>query len=123
MDHICLVLPIIPGKTEEARTFMRELENEYKADYAQSEERIGITNELWYLAQVPDGDQLVAYMESPDFGNALSLFSQSQDEFDLWFKRRLAEATGLDLNNPPPDLQLPQLLSHYTADAPIKPIA
>jgi hypothetical protein len=33
-------------------------------------------------------DLLVSYMESPDFANALRLFSASQDEFDLWFKRR-----------------------------------
>jgi hypothetical protein len=121
MDHICLVLPILPGNTENAREFMRELENENKADYAASEERIGITKELWYLAQVPGGDQLVAYMESPDFGNALRLFSQSQDDFDLWFKRRLAEATGLDLNDPPPGLQLPALLSRYSAGEVVTP--
>jgi hypothetical protein len=60
------------------------------------------------------GDQFVAYMESPDFGQALSLFSGSQDEFDLWFKRRLADSTGLDLNTPPSG-PLPELLSSYSA--------
>ncbi len=37
MDQICLVLPILPGKTEDARAFQRELETERKADYARSE--------------------------------------------------------------------------------------
>jgi hypothetical protein len=81
---------------------MRELEGERKADYDRSERRIGITKEVWYLARTPGGDQFVAYMESGDFGRALALSSQSQDEFDLWFKRRLAGSTGLDLNTPPP---------------------
>jgi hypothetical protein len=45
-------------------------------------------------------------METNDFAHALRLFSQSQDEFDVWFKRRLAEATGVDLNNPP-EMTLP----------------
>jgi hypothetical protein len=54
-------------------------------------------------------------MESEDFGRSLGQFSQSQDEFDLWFKRRLAEATGVDLNNPPPGMQLPELVSSYEA--------
>ena len=67
-----------------------------------------------HLAQLPGGDHFVAYMESPDFTSALRLFSQSQDDFDLWFKRRLAEATGVDLNNPP-EMQLPELLSSYQA--------
>ena len=53
-------------------------------------------------------------MESPDFAKALSLFSQSRDEFELWFKQRLANATGLDLNSPPAG-PLPELLSSYAA--------
>ena len=114
MDQICLVVPISPSKTEDARDFMRELDGKRKPDYDRSEQRIGITKEVWYLAHTPGGDQLVAYMESRDFGRALSLFSESQDEFDLWFKRRLADATGLDLNTPPPG-RLPELLSSYSA--------
>jgi len=101
MDQICLVVPILPGRTADARDFMRELETERNADYQLSEQRIGIVKEAWYLAATPIGDQLVAYMESPDFRKALSAFCQSRDEFDLWFKQRLDDATGLDLNTPP----------------------
>ena len=43
------------------------------------------------------------------------MFSQSQVAFDQWFKQRIADATGLDLNTPP-DCPLPELLSSYTAD-------
>jgi hypothetical protein len=108
------VVPI-PGKTQDARDVMRELEEQRKPDYGRSERRIGITKEAWYLARAPGGDQFVAYMESPDFGQALSLFSGSLDEFDLWFKRhRLASSTGLDLNTPPSG-PLPELLSSYSA--------
>ena len=53
-------------------------------------------------------------MESLDFPKALSMFSQSRDEFDQWFKPRLADATGLDLNTPPSG-PLPELLSSYAA--------
>ncbi len=115
MDHVCVVFPILPGKTEDARAFQRELDTERKADYDRSERRIGITKEYWFIASVPSGDQLVVYMESPDFNRALGMFVASRDEFDLWFKRRLAEVTGLDLNNPPPDLKLPELVSSYEA--------
>lgn len=114
MDQICLVVPITPGKTQDARDFMRELEEKRKPDYDRSERRIGITKEAWYLARTPGGDQFVAYMETPDFGQALSLFSGSQDEFDLWFKRRLADSTGLDLSTPSSG-PLSELLSSYSA--------
>ena len=91
MDQVCLVLPVREGKSATARDFMRELETDRKAEYAVSERRIGIDKEAWYLASTPSGDQLVAYMESPDFNRALAAFSQSKDPFDLWFKRRLDE--------------------------------
>lgn len=115
MDRICIVLPILPGKLDDARAFQRELDTERKAEYARSEQAIGITKELWYIASLPTGDQFVVYMESEDFNRALGLFVESRDEFDLWFKRRLDEVTGLDLNNPPPDMKLPELVSSYEA--------
>ena len=109
------MLPILPGKTDAARQFQRELDTERKADYDRSERRIGITKEVWYLAALPSGDHLIAYIESQDFNRALGTFVQSRDEFDQWFKRRLAEVTGVDMNNLPPDMQLPELLSRYEA--------
>jgi hypothetical protein len=115
VDRICVVFPILPGKTEDARAFQRELDTERKADYARSEQAIGITKELWYIAALPSGDHFVAYMESADFNKALGQFARSQDAFDLWFKRRLDEVTGVDLNNPPPDMRLPELVSSYEA--------
>ena len=114
MEQICLVLPVQEGHADDAREFMRELEASRKADYARSEERIGITKEAWFLAAAPGGDVLVGYMETGDFAKALGLFSQSQDEFDMWFKRRMADCTGVDLNDPPA-MTLPELLSSYSA--------
>jgi hypothetical protein len=115
VQQVCLVLPVQPGRSNDAREFMRELEASRKDEYARSEERIGSTKEVWFLSGVGGGDAMVAYMETNDFAHALGLFSQSQDEFDVWFKRRLAEATGVDLNNPP-EMTLPELLSSYSAE-------
>jgi hypothetical protein len=112
MEQICLVLPVQPGRAEDAREFMRELEASRKGQYAQSEERIGITKEVWFLSESAGSETLVAYMETADFANALALFSQSSDEFDVWFKRRLEDSTGVDLNNPPA-MALPVVLSSY----------
>lgn len=115
MDQVCLVLPIKKGKYDAARGFMRELETERKKEYALSEGRIGIDKEAWYVSRTAKGEEFVAYMESPDFRHALESFSASNDPFDMWFKERLDESTGLDLNHPPADMTLPELLSSYTA--------
>ncbi|MCA1723116.1 MAG: hypothetical protein LC748_02445 [Thermomicrobia bacterium] len=114
MDHIGFALPVQPGKGADARAFLTELEGTRKEQYAASERKIGITKELWFYQETPHGDLFVAYMESADFGKALGMFSQSNEEFDLWFKERLANATGVDLNNPPPG-PLSEMMSHYEA--------
>lgn len=115
MDQTCVVFPILPGKSEDARAFQRELDTTRKPDYDRSERRLGVTKEYWFLASLPTGDQFVVYVESADFGRVLGGFVASQDEFDLWFKRRLADVTGIDLNHPPADMTLPELLSRFEA--------
>lgn len=115
MDQICIALPILPGKSNDARAFFGELESTRKADYNRSERRLGISKEVWYLASSPTGDQLVVYIEGANFNNAMQQFVGSKNDFDLWFKRRLLEVTGLDLNNPPPDMKWPEMLSRFEA--------
>ena len=113
MDPVCLLMPVLPGKTADARAFLREIDGPRKAEFDLSERRIGITKELRYLASLPTGDQLVGYMEAASFGAAVAQFSASQDPFDLWFKQRVADVTGIDLNDIPPGFAPAELLSHY----------
>jgi Family of unknown function (DUF6176) len=117
VDQICLVAPVQEGKADAARAFMHDLDGSRRDEYDRSEQRIGITKEVWFLTQAAGGDQLVGYMESPDFNSAFTQFVGSRDEFDLWFKERFADVTGIDLNDPP-EMQLPELLSAYEAGAP-----
>ena len=89
MDHICLALPIVTGQTAAARTFLQQLDTTRRAEFDQSERRIGITKELWHLAKLPSGDHLVGYMESQNFGHALASFVGSREPFDVWFKEQM----------------------------------
>lgn len=115
MDHVCIALPILPGKTEAARTFQRELDTTRKAEYTVSEARLGIPHEYWYIAELPAGDLLIGVFDAPNTSATLGAFVQSRDPFDLWFKDQVKIATGLDLNNPPPDMKLPELVSTFEA--------
>ena len=78
-----------------------------------SEARLGIPREYWFIAENPGGDLLIGYFDAQDANAALGAFIQSQDEFDLWFKAQIKDATGLDLNNPPADMKLPELVSTF----------
>ena len=113
MDNICMALPVTNGKSAAARAFLQQLDTTRRAEFDESEQRLGITKELWYLASLPSGDHLIAYMESADFNRALSSFVGSRDPFDLWFKQEMLAVTGVDLNNPPADLAPAELLSRY----------
>jgi len=113
MDHVCLAMPVLPDKSGDARRFLRQLDTEKRTEFDASERRIGITKEVWYLATLSAGDQLIGYMESSDFNGALQGFVASRDPFDLWFKQQMLAVTGVDLNNPPADMKPPELLSYY----------
>jgi hypothetical protein len=117
MDHICLAIPVLAGKSEAARAFFKQLDHERRAEFDASERRIGITKELWYLAKLPAGDHVIGYMETPDFNRAFQSFVASRDSFDLWFKQQMLAVTGLDLNNPPANMAPPELLSCYEVTA------
>ena len=102
MQQTLFALPILPGKTDAARDFLTELEGARKGHYAISEGRLGIVREVRALQPIPDGAMFVAFIEGEDIGRAFQQFATSQDEFDRWFKARVLETAGADLNTPPP---------------------
>ena len=114
MQQVCFALPVIAGKTDSACDFMAQLEGGRRAEFDRSERRIGIVKECWFLQHLAQGDVLIGYIESEDFAQSLRLFAESRAEFDVWFKQRMAELTGVDLNNPPQGL-LSECLSNYSA--------
>jgi hypothetical protein len=114
MEYALFALPIQSGQLESGRSFLHQLETERKADYAASEQRLGITKEVWALQQTPMGDLFVVFFQSPDMGGSISQFVGSQDGFDQWFKANVRETTGVDLNIPPPG-PLSDILSVYEA--------
>jgi hypothetical protein len=95
--------PVLAGKEEEPRKFAEEtLARRDELDTSQK--RLGITTEQWVLQQSPEGSMVIVHFEADDVERAFAEFSQSQDSFDVWFKGRVKEITGVDLNEPPPGL-------------------
>jgi hypothetical protein len=94
MNQTLFTLPILSGKTEQARTFLRALAGERKDEFAACEQRLGVTKEVWAIQQSPHGDMLICYFAAPDTGQVGAAFTTSREEFDLWFNAQLAEITG-----------------------------
>lgn len=101
MQEHCVVLPLLSGRGESARDFMRQLAAGRRAEQERSERRVGIGGSRWYLGQVAEGELLIGMIDSGDLARAFGLLSVSMDSHDLWFKRQLAAVTGVDLNESP----------------------
>src|SRR5215204_5117748 len=86
MDQTLFALPILPGKAEAARAFLTELEGPRQGQYAASEQRLGLTKEVWAIQQTPTGELYVVYFAGEDIGMAFGMFAASRDAFDVWFK-------------------------------------
>ncbi len=102
MDQALFALPILPGKTEAARAFLRELDGPRKPQWDACARQFAATKETWAIQQMPQGDLFVVYLAGEDTAEVFRGFAASQDEFDVWFKQRVQEATGADLDTPPP---------------------
>ena len=99
MDQTCVAFPVLPGKGEDARRFLREVERERRNDHFVAAGRVGLYRESWYLQRTPLGDQLLGYFASWDLPGALERLGQSREAFHAWFARQLAEVTGVELGD------------------------
>ncbi len=114
MQYALFAIPILPGQTEAARAFQRELMNGHREAYEESERNLGITKEVWALQQTPQGELFVVFFESENIAASVGKFVASHSTFDLWFKAKVKTVTGIDLNVPPPG-PLSEILSAYEA--------
>jgi hypothetical protein len=101
--------PVLPGKEDEARRFAQET-LERREEFDRSQERLRTTRDEWSLQQTPMGSLLIVRFEADDVGQAFAGLAQSTDPFDVWFRQRVLDTTGVDLirpmESPPPEIIL-----------------
>lgn len=115
MERMCLTIPVKSGHREELIAFMREVDGPRHAELAETEKRVGLQREVFFLAEGAEHDQLLMYVEGEAIAGSIAAFVASREPFDVWFKDRFAACTGVDLNDPPP-LAPAELLAAYAAD-------
>jgi hypothetical protein len=101
--------PVLSGKDDDARKFAQETLGRGE-EFSASQKKAGVTKEEWSLQQSPMGSLILVRFECDDIENAFSQLAQSTDGFDVWFRNRVKEVTGVDLAEPsdaaPPDMIL-----------------
>lgn len=115
MKTIAFAVPILPGKTEQWKSFADEIVGARLSEFEHSQQELGISTENWYLQQTPQGDMAIIYMEGEDPAAALAELGQSQGSFEVWFKAQALEIHGMDLNQPMPG-PISEVINEWSAE-------
>jgi hypothetical protein len=91
-----VAFPIAPGKTEEWRKFIGELNGARHADYVASRKGMGV-RERAFLQATPMGDLVIVTLEGDSPGEAFGTFVTSSDPFARWFVETVNEIHGIDI--------------------------
>jgi hypothetical protein len=105
--------PVLSGKEDEARKLAQETLDR-RDEFEASERRVGITKEEWALQQTPMGSMVVVRFEADDVAGAFADLAQSNEAFDVWFKQRVKEVSGVDLGEPMPG-PLPEIIFDWSS--------
>jgi hypothetical protein len=98
MASVSLAFPIRAHKLEQARRWAEEKRGPRREEGIQSNRRIGMTRESWYLQQTPDGALLLFSGESPDLPAAFAAYATADGSFERWEKQAIEDLTGVDLD-------------------------
>lgn len=88
--------PILPGKTDEWREFIRELNGPRQEAFVESRRKAGV-HERTYLQSTSMGDMVIVTLEGDDPGRAFGQMLAETDPFTLWFLERVKALHGVDL--------------------------
>jgi hypothetical protein len=93
---MAVAFPILPGKTDEWRTWMQELNGVRRDDFVASRRAAGV-HERTFLQSTPMGDLVIVTLEGDDPGHAFGKMMSADDAFTTWFIERAQAIHGVDL--------------------------
>jgi hypothetical protein len=96
MPMMAVAFPILPGKTDEWRAWMNELNGSRRAEFDASRRAAGV-HERTFLQQTPMGDFVIVTLEGDEPGRAFGKMMGGDDAFTKWFNERAHEIHGVDL--------------------------
>jgi hypothetical protein len=102
MAAIAFISPILPGKEQVDKEYMREAIGPRSRKYAEWRRSQGITREAVWHQQTPQGTVAIVYLEADNPQQALQSMGSSSEPIAQWFRQCILEVHGLDLTQPPP---------------------
>jgi hypothetical protein len=104
---LAFMAPLLPGKSDAGRAFMKEAIVMRAAEFAESRRAWGQNMEIVTLNPTPMGDMICVYLEGNDPVKGNRDFAASTRPFDLWFKGQLKGLfpPQVDFDKPVPVVQ------------------
>ena len=96
MALMAVAFPIAPGKTDDWRKFLGELNGARRAEFVASRKAMGV-RERAFLQPTPMGDMVIVTLEGDSPGEAFGRFVTSSDPFARWFIAKANEVHGIDI--------------------------
>jgi len=111
--HACfgLVVPVLPGKEQADLNWVEEMTGPRREEYESAWKQLGVTRHTVWHQQTPDGTVAVVYMEADDIPRAMQGITSSDDPFNQWFRERVRDVHGLDIQAEAPP-QAEQIHDH-----------
>jgi hypothetical protein len=111
MPALSFVVPVLPGKEQADLDWMEEMTGARREEYEASWKQLGVTRHAVWHQKNPDGTVAVVYLEADDIPRAMEGVASSDDPFNKWFRERVRDVHGIDLEaEQPPQSQ--QILDH-----------
>jgi hypothetical protein len=117
MPMVAVAFPILPGKTEEWRASMDELNEPRREEFLDSRRRAGV-HERTFLQQTPLGDLVIVTLEGDDPAHAFGTMVSARDAFTSWLIERAQAVHGVDLMAPMDGLPSELLIDSNLAAVP-----
>ena len=95
MPLMAVAFPILPGKTDEWRAWMADLNGPRRDEFQASRRAAGV-HERTFLQPTPMGDLVIVTIEGDDPGHAFATMMAAKDAFTTWFIERATAVHGLD---------------------------
>jgi hypothetical protein len=102
MAEFAFAIPVLPGQEELDRKTLGEMSEARRDEYEAAARRAGITRQIVWHQQTPQGTVAVVYVEADDPLAALGEFGSSDEPFNSWFRDQMKAVHGVDISEPGP---------------------
>jgi len=108
MAQHAVTAPILPGKLEAWKDFLRELGGPRCREFEASRRDVGLRERV-YLQETPQGAFAIVTWEGAEPQKAMQIFGRQTGPFADWFRAKIKDLHGIDLasvTDPPSKLLL-----------------